>query len=636
MIAADKDNLVTTLAQELLQVREKEMRFYMRNLKMVGTHAALLAGFAFTILSQYDFKVPDQGFLRYEWEYELGMWPENSTYISEAEKRALVGFPEWPWHVWVQQLSQLAHLLFTTAGMVLQLWTVYTCVVTNILGLHLALRGPEGSVDRAVRHMAQQNQFALKKFIFGLVLFIGSVLFFSLSEYHPFVSIFVCIIILTLSSKMYQHIRGLVATFYIKQDDTITGQWNLREGEGESSEASFRRASSRNRRSADIARVSKVRLSCMGDMLASSGRRMAFRSTSRSRGLSRGARVGDLSPPRAPGPGPVPGMNKSSKFAAAMEVVKHRPKAGTRWAPLHTCGKMMDDPSTSTRRGTEIEEQNQNPSLVAQQLIFKQQKAVPVVTPLSRQNSGLSRASRCASGAWRSSSRMMASIRNSARYDSPASSRWSTRSRTPNSASASPLPKGAVLTDSARQSYASARDSVVDASPESPTRPRGGAGGSSATPRMRDDSPDESFSFRPGEERHTSGEAPNGGAVNTVLSRMGSNSAAAGDEAQQLGLDRVLGQVMEKLGMTPEEPDASTALEGQDMSVRPTPPPRAPSVEAQLAAARWMGVNTPAARSASSLGGSRGSDAGGSRASRVSFDLAESQLPAAAPSSTTK
>lgn len=151
---------------------------------------------------------------------------------------------------------------------------------------------------------------------------------------------------------------------------------------------------------------------------------------------------------------------------------------------------------------------------------------------------------------------------------------------------------------------------------------------------MRDDSPDESFSFRPGEELHTSGEAPNGGGVNTVLSRMGSNSAAAGDEAQQLGLDRVLGQVMEKLGMTPEEPDASTALEGQDMSVRPTPPPRAPSVEAQLAAARWMGVNTPAARSASSLGGSRGSDAGGSRASRVSFDLAESQLPAAAPSST--
>ena len=44
MIFADKENLKTKVAQELLSVREKEMRFYARNLNMVGTHAALLAG----------------------------------------------------------------------------------------------------------------------------------------------------------------------------------------------------------------------------------------------------------------------------------------------------------------------------------------------------------------------------------------------------------------------------------------------------------------------------------------------------------------------------------------------------------------------------------------------------------------
>ena len=79
--------------------------------------------------------------------------------------------------------------------MTVQLWTVYTCVFTNILGLHLALRGPEGSVDRAVRHMAQQNRGALKKFTAGLVLFLASVIFFSLAEYYIYVSIIIVILV---------------------------------------------------------------------------------------------------------------------------------------------------------------------------------------------------------------------------------------------------------------------------------------------------------------------------------------------------------------------------------------------------------------------------------------------------------
>ena len=60
-LAADKENLKTQVAQQLLDVREKEMTFYAKNLSMVGTHAALLAGFAFTILSQYKFKAPEGG-----------------------------------------------------------------------------------------------------------------------------------------------------------------------------------------------------------------------------------------------------------------------------------------------------------------------------------------------------------------------------------------------------------------------------------------------------------------------------------------------------------------------------------------------------------------------------------------------
>jgi hypothetical protein len=225
MIYADKENLKTRVAQEILLVREKEMKFYTRNLSMLGTHAALLAGFAFTILSQHQFMTPDEGFLSYESEVFLGMWPENSTHVGSHAMQMQKGMAAWPWHVWCHQMFQLLHLCFTAMGILLHLWTVYTTVVTNILGLHLALRGPEGSVDRAVRHMAQQNQFALRKFLYGLVLFNLSLLFFTLSEYHIFVSVITISCIITLSRATFLHIVELGNLFYLGEDDMITGQW---------------------------------------------------------------------------------------------------------------------------------------------------------------------------------------------------------------------------------------------------------------------------------------------------------------------------------------------------------------------------------------------------------------------------
>jgi hypothetical protein len=224
MIYADKENLKTHVAQEILLVREKEMKFYTRNLSMLGTHAALLAGFAFTILSQHEFKVPQQGFLAYETERSLTMWTDY-TYIEPHLQNIQGGMGVWPWHIWFQQVFQLFHLCFTAMGILLHLWTVYTTVVTNILGIGLALRGPEGSVDRAVRHMAQQCSFALRKFILGLILFILSLIFFALSEYHLFIGAIVVSCIVVLSFMTISHISELSKIFYLGEEDTITGQW---------------------------------------------------------------------------------------------------------------------------------------------------------------------------------------------------------------------------------------------------------------------------------------------------------------------------------------------------------------------------------------------------------------------------
>ena len=78
MIYADKENLKTSVAVEVLRVREKEMKFYTRNLSMVGTHAALLAGFAFTIPSQHEFKEQYRGGI-YKWSDEHARYMPMQT-----------------------------------------------------------------------------------------------------------------------------------------------------------------------------------------------------------------------------------------------------------------------------------------------------------------------------------------------------------------------------------------------------------------------------------------------------------------------------------------------------------------------------------------------------------------------------
>jgi hypothetical protein len=143
------------------------MRYYARNLSMLATQSALLAGFAFTILSQYTFKFPYQGVLSCARRADLMMSLDERCDPLRGGNPELPGMSGWTWDTWLHQFGQLLNLTCTTYAMALQLWTLTRCVLTNILGLGLALRGPEGSMDRAVRHMARENSLALNQFAYG-------------------------------------------------------------------------------------------------------------------------------------------------------------------------------------------------------------------------------------------------------------------------------------------------------------------------------------------------------------------------------------------------------------------------------------------------------------------------------------
>ena len=114
-------------------------------------------------------------------------------------------------------MCQCFHVILTTIGMSIQLWTLYTCVLTNILGLSLALRGPEGSVDRAVRHMAEQNQLVMNRFGYGVIIFFVSIMLFSLMEYEIYASIPVCACVTAVFRMMMKNIRSLVNEFWLDQ-----------------------------------------------------------------------------------------------------------------------------------------------------------------------------------------------------------------------------------------------------------------------------------------------------------------------------------------------------------------------------------------------------------------------------------
>ena len=92
----------------LLKIREKELQFYTQNCIAIGTQAALLSGFAYNGIIQVDI-------------------PEESSDVLKA-----------------------LYLCVTTAAMGFELIAVLNSTLCSMLGPGLALRGPDGSMHRAV------------------------------------------------------------------------------------------------------------------------------------------------------------------------------------------------------------------------------------------------------------------------------------------------------------------------------------------------------------------------------------------------------------------------------------------------------------------------------------------------------
>ena len=163
MLAAEKAQLRTSLALEQLMLRDKELNYYLNTMSSVSTQATLLAGFAFAQLTGYEYDEPDEGYFTLAQLEALGIGHVS----QDASARGIEG---WSWLTWVEQLLQLCFIISTAACMFLQLWAVQACTVSTVMGQGLALRGPDGSMDKAVRHLARQSRATYAMFSLGIML----------------------------------------------------------------------------------------------------------------------------------------------------------------------------------------------------------------------------------------------------------------------------------------------------------------------------------------------------------------------------------------------------------------------------------------------------------------------------------
>ena len=130
MLAADKDRLIANAKQTALQLRHKELDYFVERYSNLATQASILAGFAFDGLVELDVGNDVPKDLR---------WLES---------------------------------VFYTAGSCTMAFSLYTLCVASfatVYGHRLALQGPTGSVERAVAVMMKSRTSIFVSFALALI-----------------------------------------------------------------------------------------------------------------------------------------------------------------------------------------------------------------------------------------------------------------------------------------------------------------------------------------------------------------------------------------------------------------------------------------------------------------------------------
>ena len=152
MLLADKRDLQNSLKLSLIQIEEKELNYYTNNCMTIGTQAAMLTGFAFAALVEV--KLDD--------------------YLRLAESQG---------YLFEQVLMCAWYLCAMLAGL-LEMFTLVKAMQLSILAPGLALRGPEGSMTRALVTLRHEYKRVHTLFYAGLFFFLGATAIYSIAFHY--------------------------------------------------------------------------------------------------------------------------------------------------------------------------------------------------------------------------------------------------------------------------------------------------------------------------------------------------------------------------------------------------------------------------------------------------------------------
>ncbi len=185
MLYADKKALETNLQVSLLKIREKELQFYTQNCIAIGTQAALLSGFAYNGIIQVD--IPTER----------------------------------------SDLLKTCYLCVTTAAMGFELIAVLNSTLCSMLGPGLALRGPDGSMHRAVDGLMLEYRLTFLFFTAGLVAFHVSALLFAWLEFSWPVAMAMTLALLMFIYGMGRYWLRIYSRFALSSERMITGKFDF-------------------------------------------------------------------------------------------------------------------------------------------------------------------------------------------------------------------------------------------------------------------------------------------------------------------------------------------------------------------------------------------------------------------------
>ena len=146
MLYADKQALETDLKVSLLAIRDRELNFYVQNLRSIATQAGVMSGFA---------------------------------YATVTSATGMAHHGDW---------QAVLFLLVTTIAMDLNIFALGAATWCSMLGPGLALRGPDGAMDKAVEGLALEYRNIFLAFAFGITFFLLSAVVFLMEEIGGYVS----------------------------------------------------------------------------------------------------------------------------------------------------------------------------------------------------------------------------------------------------------------------------------------------------------------------------------------------------------------------------------------------------------------------------------------------------------------